>query len=276
MTSTRYGKPAFTLIELMVVMTILGIFLIMTAIVSRGAIDINSQIKSRVASERAAATFLQQFRFDLETRPDRREAVPRIDKREGNDDFALLTQRQGYALHAGTANRLTSLTGYRVRDHHLERATSGYGFGTGTERPADSSGTLSLLNFAADGAARLPDSAFHVVVPDILRLEFSFIVKDGEESVLRAEPPKNTADLRAVVATIVTLDADRRRRLDDAKIKSIAGEFHDAVDNELPLDAWSQAADHLFNKLPSLPKSVLAEVRVQQCVFRWSSAGILP
>lgn len=276
MIRTRYGKAAFTLIELMVVMAILGVFLIMTAIVSRGAIDINSRTKSRIASERAAAAFLQQFRLDLETRPDRREAQPRIDKHEGNDDFTLLTQRQGYALHSGVANRFTALTGYRIRDHQLERATSGYGFGAGAERPAESSGTLSLSNFADDGAARLPDSAFHRMVPDILRIEFSFVVGDGEKSIIKAAPPADTADLRAVVATIVTLDSDRRRELDDAKLKSIAGEFSDAVDNELPMDAWSQTAAHLSDKLPSLPKSALGQVRVHQGVFRWNPAGILP
>ncbi len=275
-TPQRYGNAAFTLIEMMVVMAILGVFLSMTGIVSQGAIDMNNRAKSRVSSERNASAFIQQFRMDQEMRLIRTEARPRIEKNKGNDEFSLFTLRQGYALHSSTADRRVSLVGYRIENHQLERAAVGFAFGSDTARPSDASGTLSLKDMPANGPESPPDTAFQTIAPGILRLEFSFLIRENGKSVLRAGPPADLTRIEAVVATLVTLDPYRRRPLDDSMLKSLSAQFPDAEDNEMPMEKWTAIAANLAAQLPSLPKSALTEVRVHHGIFKTLNEGILP
>ncbi len=274
--SPRYGNAGFTLIELVVTVGILGVFLVMTAVISRGAIDMNGNAKSRIASERGASAFAQQFRMDLEMRVERQEALPRIEKRAGDDRISLLTQRQGYPVGSNAADRGASLVSYRISDGKLERSASGYGFGGGGARPSAASGTLSLLDISADGPAEPATDTYQVISAGILRLELSFLVLKDGKSVIQASPPADRAGIQAIVTTIVTLDPDRRRPLDKAKLDSIAAEFPDAADYETPLEKWSEIAARLTTKQPSLPKSAASQVRVHQAIFPTAGSGALP
>lgn len=262
-----YGHRGFTLVELLVVIAILSMFLMMTAVVSNDAIDLNSTTRSRVVSERNAAAFMRQFEADLTRRVARDEARMRIEKRVGNDEITMLAQRQGFALESATADRRVSLVGYRIRGNRLERAGGGYGFGTPEERPAAQSGTLSLNEIGVEGPEEPMDKAFQVICPAIIRLELSFLVREGGKRVLRADAPQDQERIEAVIATLVSLDPDRSRMLDHSQIESIADEFPDAVDNETPVGKWAEIADTLSAKIPKIPKTVLQKVRVHQGMF---------
>jgi prepilin-type N-terminal cleavage/methylation domain-containing protein len=270
------GKRGFTLIELLVVVAIVSVFLVMTAVVSSEAIDLNSATRARVVSERNAAAFMRQLEADISQRIERDEARMRIGKREGNDELTMLAQRQGYALQSSTADRRVSLVGYRIRGNRLERAAGGYGFGSAQERPAAQSGTLSLKGIGADGPEEPADNAFQVICPAVIRLELTFLVRDGDDHVLRAEAPQDQGRIEAVIATLVSLDPDRSRMLDESKIESIAAEFPDAVNNETPVGKWAEIADTLTAKIPQIPKTVLQKVRVHQGMFTLPQRNSIP
>jgi prepilin-type N-terminal cleavage/methylation domain-containing protein len=270
------GIRGFTLIELLVVVAIVSVFLTMTAVVSNDAIDLNNATRSRVVSERNAAAFMRQFEADLTQRITRDEARMRIGKREGNDRITMLAQRQGYALQSSAADRRVSLAGYRIRGNRLERAAGGYGFGSAQERPAAQAGTLSLKEIGADGPDEPADNAYQVICPAVIRLELSFLVRDGQNRVLRAEAPQDQGRIEAVIATLVSLDPDRARMLDESRIESIAAEFPDAVNNETPVEKWTGVADTLSEKLPQIPKTVLQKVRVHQGMFTLPQRNSIP
>jgi prepilin-type N-terminal cleavage/methylation domain-containing protein len=270
------GNRGFTLIELLVVIAIVNVFLLMTAVVSNNAIDLNNMTKARVVSERNAAAFMRQFEADLTQRILRDEARIRIGKREGNDDIAMLAQRQGFALQSATAERRASLVGYRIRGNRLERAAGGYGFGKSPERPAAKSGSLSLKEISASGPEQPADEAFQVIGPAIIRLELSFLVREGEGRVLRAEAPQDQERIEAVIATLVSLDPDRSRMLSDSQFESITVAFPDATNDRTPVGEWTETADRLTEKFPLIPKTVLQKVRVHQGMFTLPKRTSIP
>ena len=262
-------SPAFTLIELMVVIAVLGAFLMMTSIVTRNAVDLHGTTRTRLTAERNAAAFMRQFEADIAQRVTRREASVRYGKLAGNDNLTLVTQRRGYAMHETPSDRQASLVSYHIRENMLCRAADGYGFGKPLARPAGESGTLALYEIPATGPAEPADKVFQVIAPGIIRLEFSFVVRDADTAkhLIRATPPDHQDLIDAVVATIVTLDPDRTRMLDAAKLGKIAAAFPDAGDNELPLAKWSVIAARLTRDLPQLPASALQQVHVHQGIF---------
>ncbi|MCX6875601.1 MAG: prepilin-type N-terminal cleavage/methylation domain-containing protein [Verrucomicrobia bacterium] len=269
-------KPGFTLVELMVVMAVLSIFLVITAIVSRNAVDLHSATKARIIAERNSAAFMRQFGADLAQRVNHLDARIRIGKFVGNDGISLLTQRQGYTLREVAADRQVSLVSYRVKRHLLERAASGYGFGTMLERPAEKAGTLALELVPAEGPEDPDVQAFQVIAPGIIRLELSFLVREGKTWVLRAVPPQDQQQIQQVIATVAVLDPDRSRMLDERKFGLIAAEFPDAVDDELPLTKWAAVAPNLTRRLPQIARTALQQVRVYQGVFTLPNQNPLP
>lgn len=272
------GNRGFTLIELLLVIAILSVFLVMTAVVSSEAIDLNNTTRSRVVSERNAAAFMRQFEADVSQRVMRDEVRMRFEKSEGNDEITMLAERRGFALQSATADRRVSLVGYRVSRNRLERAAGGYGFGQAVERPAAQSGTLSLKEIAASakGPEEPPDKAFQVICPAIIRLELSFLVRVGQDTELRADAPQDQEQIEAVIATLVSLDPDRSRMLSDSQFESVAGLFPDAVNGESPLGKWTEISDRLPEKLPQIPKTVLQKVRVHQGMFTLPKRNSIP
>jgi prepilin-type N-terminal cleavage/methylation domain-containing protein len=276
MTSQRpvLTRSGFTLIELIVVMAVLSVVLVLTAVLSSQAIDLRGATKARIVSERTAAAFMRQFEADLAQRITRREARTRFDKQSGNDEISLLTQRPGYAIRTQEADRRAALVSYRVNRQLLERAASGYGFGASDGRPDEQAGTLALVQVPLDGPPPADDRAFQVIAPGLIRLEFSFLVREGDTRVVRADPPRDQERIEAVIATVVTLDPDRSRMLDEAGFRLITGEFPDATDGEPPAREWMEIAANLARKLPKLPKPATQQVRVHQGIFKlpnWNS-----
>ncbi len=261
------ARAAFTLIELIVVMAVMSVVLILTAVLSSQAIDLRSATKARIVSERNAAAFMRQFEADLTQRITRREARANVVKQTGNDEFTLLTLRPGYSIRSTPADRRAAVASYRIRRNMLERAAGGYGFGAAGDRPDENSGTLALVMVPADGPPPPDESAYQVIAPGLIRLEFSFLVRDQNTRVVRAEPPQDQDLIEAVITTMVTLDPDRSRMLDADQFKQIIAEFPDARDLELPAGKWSGIADALPRKMSRIPKSALQQLRVHQGIF---------
>ena len=268
--------PGFTLIELLVVMTVLSMFLMMTTMVTRDAVDMHGATRARLVSERNAAAFMRQFDSDVFQRVNRDESPVKIDKQSGNDEITLVTQRQGYAIHGSTAERRASLVNYRIKQHMMERAASGYTFGSTQDRPNEDKGTLALKEIPAVGPDDPDAKAFQVIAPAIIRLEFSFLVREEKKQVLRAKPPTDLDQIIAVIATIATLDPDRSRMLNDTKLDLISKRFPDAIDNELPIKKWTDIVANLTRQMPDMPRSALQQVRVYQGIFTLPNRNPLP
>jgi hypothetical protein len=219
---------------------------------------------------------MRQFEADLTQRIIRREARIHFDKQSGNDEISLLTLRPGYSIRTAAANRRAALVSYRVRRQLLERAASGYGFGAADARPDERSGTLALVQVPVDGPPPPDERAYQVIAPGVIRLELSFLVREGNSRVARADPPRDQDRIEAVIATVVTLDPDRSRMLDQAQFRLITDEFPDATDGKPPGEEWTEIAANLSSKLPKVPKPATQQVRVHQGVFTLPNWNSLP
>lgn len=266
----------FTLLELLVVMVVMTMFLLLTTTVSRDALSLHGSTKARLAADRHAAAFLRQFEADVSQRVNRPDTPPKIEKQPGNDTISLVTQRQGYAIRGPTAERRVSLVSYRIARNMLERAASGYGFGKVPDRPAEKVGTLALKEIPQTGP-ELPDAgAFQVIAPGIIRLEFSFLVREADRTTVTGRRPTDARQIIAVVATFAVLDPDRRAMLDDSQIGLIAAQFPDAADFSLPMPSWEQIATDLGTRMPGFPPAPLQNVRVYQGIFTFPNLNPVP
>lgn len=270
------NRRGFTLIELIVVMAVLSVVLMLTATISSRAIELRGDTKARIVAGRNAAAFMRQFEADLSQRIIRREAGIHFEKNAGSDEISLLTQRPGYAIRTNSADRRAALVSYRVKRQVLERAASGYGFGSADARPDEAEGRLALARVPIDGPLAPDERAYQMIAPGLIRLEFSFVVRDGDNRVVRADPPADQTRIVAVIATVVTLDPDRCRMLDEGQFKRIASAFPDAIDNELPGVKWTANAGRLGQLVPNVAKSALRQVRVYESVFPLPHPTSLP
>lgn len=276
---TLFPSPdarGFTLLELLVVMVVMSMFLLLTTTVSRDALNLHGSTKTRLATDRHAAAFQRQFEADVSQRVNRADAPVRIEKQQGNDGISFVTQRQGYAIRGTTAERRVSLVSYRIAGNVLERAASGYGFGKAPDRPDEKVGRLALKEIP-DIGPELPDAAaFQAIAPGVIRLEFSFLVREADRTVVRGRRPSDGRQIIAVVATFAVLDPDRRGMLDASQIGLIAAQFPDAFDNILPMRSWEQIATELGTKMPGFPPAPLQHVRVYQGIFTFPNLNPVP
>ena len=266
----------FTLLELLVVMVVMSMFLLLTTTVSRDALSLHGSTKARLTTDRHAAAFLRQFEADVSQRVNRADAPVRIEKQQGNDGISFVTLRQGYAIRGSTAERRVSLVSYRIAGNMLERAASGYGFGKAPDRPDEKVGRLALKEVPETGPEPPDPAAFQAIAPGVIRLEFSFLVREGDRTVVLGRRPSDGRQIIAVVATLAVLDPDRRGMLDDSQIGLIAAQFPDAFDNILPMPSWEQIATDLGYRMPGFPPAPLQHVRVYQGIFTFPNLNPAP
>lgn len=276
MTHDPKSPRGFTLVELLVVMAVLSVVMVLTSVLSRHAIDLRSHTKARIVANRTAASFLRQFEADLSQRITRNETPLRIEKRQGNDEITLLTHRTGYALLNPNANRRASLVSYRIENHNLQRAASGYAFGDPTTPPNDAAGTLSLVSIPADGPELTNTRSFQTIAPSLLRLELSFLVTENGTTQPRATPPADQDLIKAIIATTVTLDPDRTRALNSNDLRTIADAFQDARDGQSPVMDWQETANTLPSKLPRIPRIATQAVQVHEGIIPLPNRRLQP
>jgi prepilin-type N-terminal cleavage/methylation domain-containing protein len=270
------GRTGFTLVELLVVIALLAVVLTITVEISRRSLEQIAQTSSRIATDKIATTTFDQISFDLQQRLLRDESTVRVVKRAvdsaedplGNDELVLMTIRPGYPLLATSADRRVSTVHYRVDDHELVQASSGYKFGAAGTPPDPAQGTLKLYELPAAGPADLPDEWFRTLERGVIRMEYGVIIKGGAGTVTTTIPADfNTVE--SVVITMVVLEPTRSRMLTDTQRERIAKEFPDAVNGTLPLAEWSRIERELIDRIPTseVPRAPLRHVRVyQRCI----------
>lgn len=269
-------RGGFTLVELLVVMALLAVVLTITVEISRRALEQISQTSSRLATDKIATTVFEQVSFDLQQRLLRDESTVRIVKRAvdsseskvGNDELVLMTIRPGYPLLATTTDRRASTVHYKIDQHRMVQASSGFAYGTPGTAPNPAQGTLKLYQLPATGPADLNNDWFRVLEPGVVRCEYGVILKGGDGSV-QTTMPANFKDVEAVVVTLVILEPQRTRMLTDTQRERIAREFPDAVNGTAPLGAWSVIERELVDRIPTseVPRAALRHVRVyQRCI----------
>ncbi len=266
-------RRGFTLVELIVAMSLFTVILLVTVQVSNSALIITRNTKTRLAAQREASVTAHQLRTDFAQRIRRIDTPVRFEKKIGSDSLALLTQRLGYSDGLDNPDRAVSIIEYRIETSSTEkaangllRASRGIGFGELTARPALDEGTLALASLPAEGPKELDARHFQMLTTGVIRLELSFLIND-QAMPIRMQAPDDQELIDGVIATICILDPDHRGGLRDDQLTRIAEQFDDAADGKLPVEDWLQTLDDLPTLLQGFRKDILRHVRVKQILI---------
>ncbi len=274
-TRVRRDGNGFTLVELLVVMMLMSVLLVITSAFGNRSLELIGQVSSRSGTDRIAEMAFEQLARDLDQRVVRREPTMRVEKHDGDrdDELVLVTRRRGLPAQASEADRRVSTVHYRITDHVLVQGADGCRFGESATRPSLEDGTLVLHELPQEGPEDLKDDSFHPLVDGVLRMEFAFVVtgEDGKPEVVA----KPAADMEALIVSVVVLDPERTRMIDKEQRETIAAEFPDAEDGEVPGETWQEVAREISQRAEPLgvPAAALRQVRVYQRRIPLSRAG---
>ncbi len=252
---------AFTLLELLVSMTIL---MLLTLLISQ----IVGMSGASTSSNTRKLQLLQESRFvldrmglDLAARLRRPELPLLFTKAVGNDEALFVSQIEGF-----DGDRSVSLIRYHLEEtsgaryFQLERAAESFYWDAGSN-PSEPQATLRF-----DAATPLPTPSVvnhEVFSPNVIRIEWSYRRKNGE---LRATAAADWSDVESLIVTVALLDDIGRQMLSEAQVEAVSNLLPDAVDGATPLAAWRAALDTAISTGP-LPQSALQSVRLYQRAF---------
>ncbi len=281
----------FTLIEMLVAMTIFTILLGVMGSFTGQIQQSVGLVSSKVSAERSALEVIQQLDQDLQGRVRVPGAHFYWGKETGNDSLAFYTKRPGFE-----GKRSASWIHYRVqpesteRPSSLERGVSGldYEVGSPEVRTFPVSNSQSFESFPET----IAPANYQSLSTQVLRFETAAMWLDSQgnsqdpKMKLSGDPPLKTDNsldvesLRAMVITIVTLDAKLVRTLTATQKKAIAGQFKDAESTTIASQngsgtlaaIWSAKAEK-FKELAaatSIPISTARALRVYERIC-WCS-----
>lgn len=255
----------FTLIELIVSMTILSIILLMALQVidmSRNAIRISSAKSNNDAIARRAFDQIGRDLSQIVVREDARIEFKTI---AGNDKIAFLANKRGLTAAAAVGDRSVALVSYElVHDatsgERLLRGSIGYKF-------ADKAGDALKLD-ASQNFPAIPTSNLQSVSNNLIRMEIEYLIRGSTGITREINAPATSENLRGLVISIVTLDDPSLRVVDVARLPDLAGKFTDATTSKNTLETWSKIRDDLAaSGLSGLPKSSLRSIHCYQRTF---------
>ncbi len=246
----------FTLVELLVSMTILSAILLVTAQITTSARDSIHWAKQKITCDTAARQLTSLLDRDLHAMIRRPDAPFQFDLRPGNDRLTFLASRAGYARGDGSADRAASLVRYENdAQGRFSRACLGFGF--------DGDETLQLVPNATLPA--IPDSNRQVVSDDVFRVEFEFLVDTGESVVRQQKAPNTLKPLRGFVTSVAVLASPAYSRLPPGGLAKLAALFADSSAGKTPADLWTETVNHHSGHgVDGIPPDVFRGIRIYE------------
>lgn len=258
----KIGGSAFSIVELLVAVAVLAVLVTLLT----GAFSLFSQVAAttsrRLETGKQARTVFDRLAIDLDLAVNNRGVVIEFLK------------NQGLGGEASSQNdALLMLANVRSQSSDSRLAVVGYGVGTYQNKGEDFS--LGVLHrytapFSWDDDTKklaLPEDAeAQPMAEGVLRFELAFVNDAGQIVVEiptdEEEREEFMSTLKSVVCTIVTLDEQSLRKLDDSQRTSLAQRFRDAEAGKMPLEEWQKV------NLSDLPQPVAENIRFHQRYFR--------
>ncbi len=230
MKSNAPRTAGFTLVELLVAMGILAVILVGTVQITGIAQGSIRWAEKKIASDSGARQLTALLERDLREMIRRPDAPFEFQVQSGNDSLAFLATRAGYARGEASADRSTSLVRYESDpDGRFTRACLGFSFEGDDTVPLDPAAALPDI----------PDDNRQIVSDTVFRVEFEFLIDDGNGIVRQQKAPVTLDSLRGIVTTVAVLDPQSRGVLNDGDIPKLAALFDDARDAETPATTWT-------------------------------------
>jgi prepilin-type N-terminal cleavage/methylation domain-containing protein len=294
---SRNNSGGFTLIEVLVSMTVLGLMMVGVAQMMNSAMSATLGSYKHMDADTEARMVLDRIAFDIAKITKRADVDYYFQKGTGNDQMAFYSESGGYypsGVTTTTPESNVSLVGYRINSsNQLERlskalvwngvtsSTSGAAGLTSTDKamaflPQTIASTWPLV----EGAGADPD--YQVIGEQVFRLEYCFLVQNkfttapaitATTATLSDSPyasPDTTInglqDVVAVVVSIAVLDSQSRAIVSPTTLQTAASNLSDVnggtiANNGLPSTVWKTK---LLSTGLGLPKAAATQVRIYQ------------
>ena len=253
---------AFTLLEMLVALTVLVLMVILTAQITGNTSKVTSGVSRQLDADAEARSIFDRMGADFSQmviRPDVDALFLGLPLgsagADHNDQLYFYSQVPAYSTNAAQQSPL-ALIAYRVRNQSLERL--------GASRSWDEIPFLTLSNSLTgfDPNALLQNlgdvtNHFQVIAPSVFRMEAAFLMKpgttngDGSVNTVNSyakmndavNPRHGFANVAAIVVALGVLDRTSRAVVSGTQLDSLASLLRDASTNGgIPLAAWNSNA----------------------------------
>jgi prepilin-type N-terminal cleavage/methylation domain-containing protein len=268
-------RRGFTLVELLVACSILALLVVLVAQMVGSASSITGNSKKRLDADDEARLVFDRLAGDINGMVKRRDINPLFLASNGNDAFYFYSQAPAYSTNAAANNSQVALIGYAITNSGvgLVRFSSGQSWDT-----------LSFSNPSLAMIAATSATNFHVIAPDVFRMEFALLMKPGTVNNSGSANGTNVyfqtnnagqalRDVSGMVLAIALLDPTSRQIVSTSALTALAGVMNDAVISSntfgtingssslvIPADAWRTNA--LINS--GIPPAARAQIRIYQ------------
>ena len=279
--STASHPRGFTLLEVLVAITVLMILVGITAQLTNSAMIVSADSTKRISADAQARMVFDSMGNDFARIVLRKDVDYRFNKQSGNDSLFFYSEAPGYystsTLDAtGSQRSGISLIGYRINSaNQLERLGKGLtwtgdptGTTPGSAKYLTSNGAADSLSnwWPAAGAAPADDPDFQVLSTGVYRLEVNFLLTDGTLSTspwLASHSTVNgLADVSAIVVSIAILDDKSRAVV--SNFTNMISALPDAVAGQSPAQTWANSS---YLTTSQIPKEAASHLRIYQRFF---------
>lgn len=264
-TIEKARQPGFTLIELVVTISILSLILLMALQVidsSRTAIRIS---ESKSFNDSIARRAFEQIGRDFSQLLIREDARIEFKSQPGNDKISFLANNRGLTNATDVGTRPVSLLSYEIvadpaTGQRLERGSLGHQF--------TDTGSDALALDVAKSFPAIPAANVQTLSSNILRFEVEYLIRGPSGITREITAPATSTNLRGFIVSLVTVDDRTRRSIRPDRILTIADKFGDSSTSTSTLKSWTQiSADLSKNGVSGIPKDALQLVRCYQRTF---------
>ena len=259
-TNRPLGQVAgFTLIEILVSITLLAILLLIIVSMAGNTASVSSISLRKISAESGARQTLDRMSADFSLAAIRPDLSQKIGKQgslsaPGNDEIAFHAQAEGYV-----GDRGVSRVGYRIPPgtNQLLRGSQGLYWEGGASRQIDW-GTTNFIPID-------PVTSAEVLGKDIFRFELAFVMSDGtfRGSVDSFQPGPGGVKVAAVIVGVAALDSRAGFTIAPEDLLKL---FPDAVPGRDLLSLWrDEMSKPGFGS--SIPSPARSGIRIFQRTF---------
>jgi prepilin-type N-terminal cleavage/methylation domain-containing protein len=280
---------AFTLVEVLVSITILGLMMAGVAQLMNSAMTATIGGYKHMDADTQARMVLDRIAFDITKITKRPDVDYYFQKNTGNDQMAFYSESGGYypsGVTSITPESNVSLVGYRINSkNQMERlgkaliwngVTSATPGATGMS-PTDGHSPMVFLPQTIASTWPLVEATgndpdYQVIGDQVFRLEFCYLVQNNSTNAVLSDTPylspstniNGLQDVVAVVVSIAVLDSESRAILGGTALQTAALDLPDvngATISNLPSTVWKT---QLLSNALGLPKAAASQVRFYQ------------
>lgn len=271
------SRRGFTLVEILVSITILTILVLILSQVVGSAASIATMGNKRMDSDSQTRPILDRIGVDfsqiikrtdvdylLKSSSDNAEA--------GNDYLSFFCNAAGYYPSSSYQSPI-SLVSYRVNSdsnstsfNRMERMGKGliWNSVSSTNTPMLFGAGVIATNWPGAASSSTVDSDYELVAPQVFRFEYFYLLKAG---VISSVPgAAGMQDISAIAVTLATIDQRSRLLFTNAQMTTLIGRLKD-FDSSQPISDLTSSWQASLDATADMPRAGINGVRIYQRYF---------